>query len=40
MFATFIAFGAGLLLLIASIGRPYRQTWYQRWDHDRRNTHP
>jgi hypothetical protein len=26
-----IAFGAGLLLLIAFVGLPYPQTWYQRW---------
>jgi hypothetical protein len=26
-----IAFGVGLLLLIALVGLPYPQTWYQRW---------
>jgi hypothetical protein len=31
MFAL-IAFGAFVLLLVAAIGLPYRQTWYGRWE--------
>jgi hypothetical protein len=29
-----IAFGALLLLLIATLGLPYPQTWYGRWGND------
>jgi hypothetical protein len=31
MFAL-IAFAAFILLLVAALGRPYSQTWYQRWE--------
>jgi hypothetical protein len=31
-----IAFGVVIVLLMMLLGRPYPQTWYQRWgDHDR-----
>jgi hypothetical protein len=28
---TLIAFGTVLFLLTAAVGRPYPQSWYQRW---------
>lgn len=31
MFAL-IAFGVVILLMIAALGLPYSQTWYQRWE--------
>ena len=27
-----LIFAAGILLLVALIGNPYRQTWYSRWN--------
>ena len=28
---TLLVFAAVILLLVAAIGTPYRQTWYGRW---------